>query len=97
MTVKDIGLLVVILEKAKDYALDLKNKGFIIPYELNTRRTIYGPSVMEALVGRRDGKMPLLYAYPAITQIIAELQTDEARERNRNLGILQEEVGELLI
>ena len=49
------------------------------------------------LIGREDGNMPILYNYPAITQIIAELRTDKARKRNKQLGIMQEKLrkGEL--
>ena len=97
MTVKDIGKLGGNQRKAEDYERDLRNKEFIMPYKLNTKNPKYRGLIKKTLIGRKDGNMPILYNYSAITQIIAELRTDEARERNKQLGILQEQLrkGEL--
>ncbi len=92
MTVKDIGLLGCNSTKSKRYERELRNKEFITPYELNGKMSIYEPFIKLALKGRKDAKMPMLYNYPAITQIIAELRTDVTRERNRQLGLIQEEL-----
>jgi len=97
MTVKDIGLLGGNEDKTKRYERDLRNKEFIVPYSLNDEKCKYEHLIKKALVGREDGNMPIVYSFNAITQIIAELRTDKARKRNKQLGILQDKLrkGEL--
>ena len=92
MTIKDIGLLGGNSRKTKEYERDLRNKRFITPYNLNPTKSVYRHSIKIALTNNPKAKFPILYNYPAITQIIAELRTDKARKRNQQLGILQEEI-----
>lgn len=92
MSVKDIGLLGGNEDKTKRYERDLRNKEFIIPYKGKTIKCIYEQNLFRLLKDDPRGRDPTLYNYPAITQIIAELRTDQARKRNRKLGLLQEEI-----
>ncbi|KZX17636.1 RhuM family protein [Methanobrevibacter filiformis] len=92
MTVKDIGLLGGNLDKTKRYERELRKEEFITPYKLNEEKCIYAHSVKKHLTGTEHSKMPVLYNYPAITQILAELRTKQSRQRNQQLGLLQEEI-----
>ncbi len=92
MTVKDIGLLGDNEDKTKRYERELRNKEFITPYNGKTIKCIYEQNLFKLLKDNPRGRNPDLYNYPAITQIIAELRTVKARERNQKLGILQEEI-----